>query len=401
MRRTAKININHADRDVKKRINMSKAKTTVMSIVITFLFIGCAKQPNKLDVNYLKEGNLCSETISIDFIDKDGKINSPYIDTIKFSYLDSISYPEMNPDRGVTYTRASPLDFSKKITPYSPEYYCTYTLYNIIKGIEYYNKLFENKIDFDFYKGYRNIEVTIGDAPYLTSPGIYIFEKNANPSPSLFFHEIGHRAFWYMQDPDGLGIKFKGLSIIHMGLLEYFTVSLNNSPIVLEDAIPDKLIRNAGLLHQYPLNDSFKLRHFLKLLEESCPVEIQNPQSNISKYLAASYAAYDDEILDNICDNHRGGMVLTATLWRIREKMEQKNTDKLVAQTILNLNKYMDKRPDFYSAEANEPLPDKIEWYDLFYGLIQKDKELFEGKDIQVIVSEFAKTGYPVDKVKY
>jgi hypothetical protein len=378
---------------------MNKMKAMLMSVAITLLFIGCAKQTNTLEVHYLRDGNLCSGIIPIDFIDKDGKINSPYIDTIKFSYLDSIGFPEMNPDKMMTYKSPHPLDFSKKIEPYSPEYYCAYTLYNSIKVIEYYNKLFDNKIDFNLDEEYRNIEVTIGDVPYLTSPKNYIFEKNSNPSPSLFFHEIGHRAFWYIQDPDGLGIKFKGLSIIHIGLLDYFTVSLNNSPIALEDALPVKLIRNAGLLHQYPLNDSFKIRYFLKLMEESYPVETQNPQSNISKYLAAWHASYED-ILDQVYDNHRGGMVLTSTLWRIRETMGQENTDKLVAQTILNLNKYMDKRADFYNADT-ELLPDKIEWYDLFYGLIQKDKELFEGKNIQTIVSEFAKTGYSVDKVKY
>ncbi|MDR3226869.1 MAG: hypothetical protein LBT56_04265 [Prevotellaceae bacterium] len=383
-------------------------KTGILSgiLIVIFLFMNCSEKKRTLEVHYLKEGTLCNEIISIDFIDKNGKINSPYIDTIKFSYLDSIGYPEMNPDKSVTYTKAYPLDFSKKIEPYSPEYYCAYTLYNIIKSIEYYNKLFDNKINFDFYEGYRNIEVTIGDVPYLTSPNIYIFEKNSNPSPSLFFHEIGHRAFWYIQATDGLGIKFKGLSIIHMGLLEYFTVSLNNSPVVGEDALPVKIIRNAGLLHQYPLSDSFNIRHYLKLMEESYPVEIQNPQSNISKYLAASYAAYDDKILDNIYDNdnlydnHRGGMILTSTLWRIRGKMGQENTDKLVAQTILNLSKYMDKRPDFYNADT-ESLPDKIEWYDLFYGLIQKEKELFEGKNTQIIVNEFAKTGYSIGLVKY
>jgi len=39
-------------------------------------------------------------------------------------------------------------------------------------------------------------------------------------------------------------------------------------------------------------------------------------------------------------------------------------------------------------------------WYDVFYGLIQKDKKLFEGKDIQVIKNEFARTGYPIEIIK-
>jgi hypothetical protein len=93
-------------------------------------------------------------------------------------------------------------------------------------------------------------------------------------------------------------------------------------------------------------------------------------------------------------------MILTSTLWRIREQMGQEDTDRLIAQTIMNLNTCMDKRNDFYTADINS-LPDRIEWYDVFYGLIQKDKELYGGKDIQTIAAEFAKTGYSVDLIKY
>ena len=91
---------------------------------------------------------------------------------------------------------------------------------------------------------------------------------------------------------------------------------------------------------------------------------------------------------------------MTSTLWRIREQIGQEKTDKLVAQTILNLNNYLNKRMEFYqSAEAQQQ--NMIDWYDVFYGLIQKDKELFEGQNIQVITHEFSRTGYPVDKVKH
>ena len=304
----------------------------------------------------------------------------------------------MNPDHYEKHTTPIALNFSKKIEPYSPEYYSIYTVYNITKVIEYYNRLFENKIDFNSQEEYKTIEVTLGDASLFTQPNTYIFEKNSNPSPSLFAHEIGHRAFWYLEG--SLGIKFNGLSITHMGLLEYFTVSLNNSPIVGEDFLPEKAIRNAALLYKYPLDSSFTLRNTLRLLEESYPQKIKNQHSNVSKYLAACYATYTDSLLDNIYDNHRGGMVLTSTLWRIREQIGQEKTDKLVAQTILSLNKYLDRRKEFYqSTETSKQ--NTIDWYDVFYGLIQKDKELFQGKDIQIIANEFAQTGYPIGIVKY
>ena len=375
-----------------------KNKNLLLCLTISLLFIvGCTSDSRNLEVQYLKEGKLCSEKIPLDFI-KNGQICSPYIDTVKFSYLDSLTYPNMNPDHYKKYTTPVTLDFSKKIEPYSPEYYSAYIVYNIIKTIEYYNRLFGNKIDFNSQEEYRTIEITFGDVPLFTSPNTYIIAKNSNPSPSIFTHEIGHRAFWYLED--SLKIKFKGLSVIHMGLLEYFTVSLNNSPIVGEDCLPIKLIRNAALLYKYPLDSSFSIRNSDRLLEESYPTETLNPQSNIAKYLAAEYASCTDSILDNIYDNHRGGMVLTSTLWRIREQIGQEKTDKLVAQTILNLNTFLDKRAEFYQS-SETPWKDKIGWYDVFYGLIQKDKELFEGKDIQVITNEFARTGYPIEIIKY
>jgi len=368
-----------------------------ISAIILLLLSDFTPTSRNLEVYYLKEGKLCSENILFDFIDKDGKIHSPYIDTLKFSYLDSLTFPCMNPDHYKEYTTPCVLDFSKKIAPYSPEYYCAYTVYNIIKVIEYYSRLFENKIDFNTQEEYKTIEVTMGDCSLLTGPNIYIFKKNSNPSPTVFAHEIGHRAFWYLED--SLHIKFKGLSIIHMGLLEYFTVSFNNSPIVGEDLLSEKEIRDASKLYKYPLDNSYTLRNTLRLTEESYPVEIQNPQSYISKWLAACYASYNDDILDNVYDNHRGGMVLTSTLWRIREQIGQKKTDQLVAQTILNLNAFLEKRDAFYRS-SETPWQDKIAWYDVFYGLIQKDKELYEGKDISIISNEFARTGYPIDIVK-
>ena len=376
-----------------------KSKNLVLYLTISLLLVaGCKPTSRNMEVYYLKDGKLCSENIVLDFIDKDGNICSPYIDALEFSYLDSLSYPDMNPDNAKKYTTLGTVDFSKKITPYSYEYYCAYTIHNIIKVIEYYNRLFDNKIDFNAQKEYKTIEVTMGNCSLLTQPNIYVFEENSNPSPSLFAHEIGHRAFWYLEG--ALNIKFKGLSIVHVGLLEYFTVSFSDSPIVGEDFLPEKLIRDASQLYAYPLDSSFTMRNYLRLTEESYPKEIKNPESNISKYLSACYAEYDDYILDNVYDNHRGGMVLTSTLWRIREQIGQEKTDKLVAQTVLNLNSYLDQRIDFYqSTEA--PLQNKIDWYDVFYGLILQDRELFDGQNVQVISNEFARTGYLIDKVKY
>jgi carbonic anhydrase len=128
---------------------------------------------------------------------------------------------------------------------------------------------------------------------------------------------------------------------------------------------------------------------------------MQNPQSNVSKNIKASYATYDSDVLDNVYENHRGGMILTSTLWRIRQKIGQKKTDSLVAQTILELNNFMNDRNKFYKQDCSTPLPYEIEWYDVFWGLIQKDKELNQGDNVSVIIHEFEETGYPAQDITF
>lgn len=369
-------------------------KYYLLCLTIIVLFItSCTPNTQKVKLVYLRDSKLYTEKIKLDFIDKDGNIYSPYIDSVKFGFLDSVSFKDMNPDRMEIHKTPYILDFSKKIELYSPEYYSVYTVYYINKTIEYYNHLFNGKIDFNSQEWDKKVNILFGDSPFLSNPRTYIFNKYSHPSPSLFAHEIGHRAFWYIED--SLGIKFKGLSITHMGLLEYFTVSFNDSPIVGEDFLPANAYRNAEIIYKYPLDDSFTLRNLLLLLEEYYPVETQNTDSNVSKFIAAFYASYY-EYLDKIYDNHRGGMVLASTLWRIRKITGQEITDKLVAETVLNLNTYVDKRIEFIPSSI-----DTIDWFDVFYGLIQKDNELFNGEHIQTIKEEFARTAYPIDYVNW
>ncbi len=366
-----------------------------------FLLSGCKNQ-DYLNVNYIKNQKEYTETIKLDFISKNGDIISPYIDSVKFGYLDSLSFPDNNPDHQKPNITYKPLNFKKKIEPYSPEYYTAYTIYNIQKALDYYNQLFDNKIDFNSQEAYKNITIVFGDTPLLSQPKTFCFKENSKPYPSLFFHEMGHRAFWYLQDENGLGIKFGGLTIIHMGLLEYFNISLNDSPIEVDEdpEHPNLFMRNADSIYHYPLGSTYTLRYTLKRIASAYPKEVKNPHSDISKYLAASYHTYNDYILDNIYDNHLGGMVLASTLWRIRKNLGQEKTDQLVAKTILDLNHFMEMRSTYYNGDITS-LSKKIDWCDVFYGIIQKDKELYNAGDIKVIEKEFKITGYPIEKIKY
>lgn len=376
-------------------ILVMKIKQRIVTLLTIMLMFGCSNE-HKLKTFYPKEGKIIKEDINIDKLLENGTIKNQYIDTVFYSILDSLSFENNNPNDEVYYRRPIKLDYNKLIVKYSPEYYALYVSHHITKAIKYYDELFDGKIDFNSQKSYKSIEVSFGDVPLLTTPKDYIIKEKSNVSPSLFYHEIGHRAFWLIEDK--LGIKFNGLSIIHMGLLEYFTVSLNNSPFVGEGVFPKNLMRNASITCNYPLDKTYMLDFTFGLLKDSYTKEIMNPNSNLAKYYNACKIHYSD-ILNSRVDNHRGGMVLTSTLWRIRQQVGQEKTDKLIAETILNLNQYMSKRDEFYSSD--EDLVEKIWWYDVYYGLLDKDKELNNGINSSIIKKEFMQSGYPVERVQY
>lgn len=358
---------------------------------------GCSYQ-NKLELSYIKEGKIFKEKVVVDnYIDKENRIRTRYIDSLTFSIVDSILFQGGNPDKMKDYSTLVKLNFNGIITQYSPEYYAIATAHYTTKAINYYNSLFEGNIDFNKEAEYRNITAQYGDMVILTSPKRYIFEKGSLLSPSVFYHEVGHRAFWYLDD--FYEVNFGGLSYIHMGLLEYFTVSLNDSPVVGECLLPSKLVRDVSLPYHYPFVDSLKMDNSFKLLKKSYTEELKDSTKNISKYISLSEKVYGDQ-LTGIYDNHRTALVITSTLWRIREKLGQEHTDRLVAQTILDLNKYQNRRENFYTAEKEEILSKRIEWYDLFFGLLQKEQELFEGENVEIIKNEFKTTGFSVEKVK-
>ena len=371
-----------------------KIKHEFALIFVIILMIGCTKQ-HKLETYYLKEGQIINELIDIEDYVKINTIKNQYIDTVTFGQLDSISYKDNNPNKSTRFQTPITLDFEKPIKKHSPEYYSLFVSHHITKAIDYYNGLFKGKIDFNSQENYKAIEIVFGDVSLFTNPKNYIIHKNSNPSPSLFYHEIGHRAFWLLEDK--LGIEFHGLSIIHMGLLEYFTVSLNNSFLVGEDVFPVKIIRDASSIYKYPLDRSYKLDYTFNLLKDSYPKEMLNPNSNVARYYNASMTYYE-KILSKKVDNHRGGMVLTSTLWRIRQQLGQEKTDELIAETILSLNNYKNMRFKFY--QSKDDLVEKIWWYDLYYGLIDKDHELNNGVNREIITKEFKRTGYPVEKVQ-
>lgn len=370
-------------------------KTRIAALLLALAVCGPART-RKLETSYLKQGRTVNEEIDVSPLIRDGRITNEYIEAVTFGALESLSFENDNPNQVVLKQTPVPLDLGKPVAKHSPEYYALFTCHHLTRAMAYYDALFNGRIAFNSQKSYREIEVVFGDATLLSTPRKFIEARGAVISPALFYHEVGHRAFWFLED--GLGIRFGGLSVIHMGLLEYFTVSLNDSPLVGEGFFPARIIRDASLAHAYPLDASYNLDRTFQLLKDSYPAEILDPRSFIARYYNASVSYYKD-ILSRKVDNHRGGMVLASTLWRIRSQAGRERTDRLVAAAILDLNRTMGKRAAFYRADGEPEAA--VGWYDLFYGLIAKDGELFNGADREIIRREFARTGYPIARVRY
>lgn len=369
-----------------------------IAIVVAGLLASVPLFSKDLKTTYKKEGKLVTELINIDKLIKDGRITTRYIDTLRLFTLDSIHYENNNPDRSKVIGKEVALDFTQKqIKKGSPEYYALYTAYHINRCMEYFNSVFDGKIDFNSQAEYRSVKTIMGDVPPLSSPKEYIIMPNSAPSPSLFYHEIGHRAFWYIED--SMKVAFKGLSYIHTGLLEYFTVSLNNSPLIGEDFFPPTTYRDASKPTYYPFDESLKLRHTFRVIKEAYAKELANPQSNIARYIKVSMS-YEGDILDKYYDNHRTGMIVTSTLWRIRQKIGQAKMDKIVAKAVLMLNEMMAQRASFYTPEKDEKVPSKIEWYDLVHGLIKADEALNKGAAHDIIKDEFKNSHFPIERIK-
>lgn len=366
--------------------------------MLSLLVLGSCTDKNIVELAYIKDGKSCVETIHVDnYLNESGNIETDHIYSMSVEKIDSAYLLDHNPGKPQFVTSPFELDMSKEIKAYSPEYYALGVAHYHHKAQAYYSSVFDGKINFDLWEEYCNIKVLLGNCAFYSHPNQLIIEENQLFSPSIFYHEVGHIAFWALEDD--LGIKFKGLSPMHVGLLEYFTVSLFDCSKVGEKVLDGELLRDASVLHHYPQPQSMTFGATFEHFKNQYQDEIADTSSFISMYYHISMSTYHD-ILDTRTDNHRGGILYTSTLWRIREQIGAQQTDKLVAQTILQLNEYMDERDLFLSEDYDEEILEKLMWFDLYYGLIQKDKEMFEGKNKEIIRSEFKRSSFPIDKIQ-
>ncbi|MDR2936517.1 MAG: hypothetical protein LBU80_04155 [Rikenellaceae bacterium] len=73
-------------------------------------------------------------------------------------------------------------------------------------------------------------------------------------------------------------------------------------------------------------------------------------------FLCVSTEVYKDHL--HVEDNHRGRMIQTSTLWRIREELGREITDRLVA-AVLTLGDCLQNRPPFTERTKRKSCPAK------------------------------------------
>lgn len=189
---------------------MRKIKTKLIITVILFLFYSCSTNIKK-EYKTLFHGNgkLIEKNIDITSFLTNGQLKNEYFNSINVYRLNSVSFENDNPDKTVFKGTKVILNFDVNPIVFpnnQPEYYALLTIYHATLCINYYNKLFNNKLDFNSQNNYKDVDIYLGNASFLSDPKDFIFVPNTKPSPTLVYHEIGHRAFWLLEDSMNINI---------------------------------------------------------------------------------------------------------------------------------------------------------------------------------------------------
>jgi hypothetical protein len=351
-------------------------------------------------------GQIMEKPISISFLSRDGKVHDKHIQSLTVLKLDSIFYKDNDPDKQQMVGTPIDLNFnhvgdSLIVKPFSPEYYAIFVAYHTLRAIEYFDSIFAGHLDFTNQSEYSNIEVFLGRYSQ-SNPRQYVFTPGSRPSPTIVYHEIGHRAFWQLQDT----LKIGGPGdILHMGLLEYFSATQANSPVILKGLVPTPLQRDISKSTRYPdgvinypdfwamyheaYKDSFAVAPAYKLLYD-VNVRMMARWDSI-------YKAHD--VAKNVIEAHRGGMVITHPLWQLRLRLGQAKCDDLVKTAMLMLPSILKKRANYLEKPETAP-QGSAQWYDFVYALNAADDKLFTGAHRTLITDVFKDAGFDVNLIR-
>ncbi len=190
-----------------------------------------------------------------------------------------------------------------------------------------------------------------------------------------------------------------------MGLLEYFTASQADYPVVLEGLVPKVLQRDVsksatyqGGIINYPefwnlyheaYRDSFDVAPAYKLLYD---VNVQQMARWDSMYKGQNIAK-------NVIEAHRSGLVIAHPLWELRCRIGQTKCDKLVKTAMLMIPSSLERRAEYLEKSADAP-QGIARWYDFLYAINAADRNLFSGAHRSMIEDEFKANGFDVNLIR-
>ncbi len=351
-------------------------------------------------------GKIIEKPITVSFLSPDGKIHDKHIQSLTVLKLDSVYYTDNNPDMQHMLGSPIPLNFktvgdSLLVRQYSPEYYAIFVAYHTIRSIEYFDSLFTGYMDFDRQPEFANIEIFLGRYAQ-SDPKQYVFTPGSCPSPTIVYHEIGHRAFWQLQDTLKIG---RPGDILHMGLLEYFTTSQADYPVVLEGLVPKALQRDVSKSARYPggiinypdfwdlyreaYKDSFTVAPAYKVLYD---VNLQQMARWDSMYKGQNIAK-------NVIEAHRSGLIIAHPLWELRLQIGQAKCDRLVKTAMLMIPSLLERRAEYL--EKPDDAPHGIaRWYDFLHAIDEADESLYAGADGALIADLFKGSGFDIRMIR-
>jgi hypothetical protein len=358
-------------------------------------------KPSKTITAFHDKGQLVEKPISVDFVSDIGSIRHKYINSLTAWKLDSVVFLNDNPDRQQLIGSPIPLEFvhrgdSLLLKPRSPESYAIFIAYHTIRALTYFDSLFAGYLDFESQTGFDDIKIFFGRYAN-SSPKEYGFPPGANVSPTLVYHEIGHRAFWLLKDTLRIGEVGDWL---HMGLLEYFTVSLADYPVVLEGLVPRSITRDVSADLKYPaaiLSYADSWSQYYEAYADSfsaAPMYKQLYDINLRRMASwDSVSKMSDFARKHVIEAHKSGLVITHPLWELRSQLGSRKCDQLVKRAMLSLPLLLPKRSEYLSTGVNAP-SDTAQWYDFIYALQVADQELYKGVDLGMIDKAFNQVGF-------
>jgi hypothetical protein len=370
-------------------------------VLVSLFFTGAytkAQQPLKAKTLVHDQGKLKEKTVEIDFLNEDFQITHPYFDSLHVYRLDSVSFAHNIPELEALHGTRIKLNFhtdqdTLRLSSHTPEYYAIFSAYHTIRAMNRYKEMFGELIRFTEKEKYRELELYLGD--YINcNPAQYVLNPKKRVSPTLIYHEIGHRAFCQLDDTLDIGNVF---TILHNGLMEYFTATIAGHPEIGGGMLPPPLVRDASKPVRYP-EDKYYYEDFIKDLGEAY-TDIEDCQKAVRKLYEINQRRAS-QCTTRILMTHQTGMLLTHPLWKIREHTGARTADPLVVEAMQNMDEVLKMRKTYLKDPLHAEQEQQPQWFDLLYALYSSDQNLYGGKHIPLIRRIFTNCGYRTDRVQ-